>query len=68
MEERENLSSLTKTVCENLSVANEFVELVDMYIEGDRKLYQLVKIIDQKIKMSLSDIEKLRNLICAEED
>ena len=68
MNEKICLTNLSEEVYKNLSAVNELIELVDLYIEGDRKIYQLIQIISQKIKLSLNNMEKIRNLIYEEDD
>ena len=65
MEEVKNLKDLTIDTYDKLTASLELLELIDILIEGDRKLYQLIKIIMSNIENSIDNTNNAMTLISA---
>ncbi len=63
MEEVKNLKDLTADTYDKLTTSLELLELIDILIEGDRKLYQLIKIIMCNIENSIDNTNSAMTLI-----
>ena len=58
-----NLEQLCKDVSDNLIDSLILVEVLEDIIEGERKMYSMLTIIEQKLKNAFSDIETCRGYI-----
>ena len=63
-----NLTDLNRDIYENLSAVYELLELLDELIEGDRRFYQLTKIIREKVKTALIQSESSKELVYAKDN